>query len=348
VTDDHAAAVKPRAEGASAPRAAGRLLAAIALILAAAAVALSAYEFAQRGELDARGAVAGLENRVTSLGRENERLEAALAEMRGRADTLAGELSTLRSGLEALEAGSRRGNVDFALAEIEYLLIIATQRLVLSRDPRTALAALEAADRRLAGFEEPALTALRAQFASDMNALRAVPDVDIAGLSLFLADLAQRVELLPLRDEYLQRREEAATQPAVPETARGWRGFWQGIWNEISRHMIVTRTDRGARVTLLPEEKFFLAHNLRLQLETARLAVLRGDTGSLHASLAIAGDWLRTYYDSGSAAVANVLESMTRMSSIRLDPELPDISSSLESVRALTRGRAAGPGVHTQ
>jgi uncharacterized protein HemX len=341
VADDRAAPARAPAQDSAQPRrAAGRGLAALALLLALAALAFSGYQFARRGQPDASAAVAALEARTASLGRENQRLERALGSQGARLDALTAELAMARAGIAALEAGGAPDNVDFALAEIEYLLIIATQRLALARDARTALAAVEAADRRLAGSHEPALTGLRAQLASDMNALRAVPEVDVAGLSLFLADLVQRAESLPLRDEYLQRR-EAAEQAAVPETARGWRAFWEGIWHEISRHMIVTRMEKGARVTLLPEERYFLVHNLRLQLETARLSVLRGDTGSLHASIAIATDWIRTYYNAADPAVANVLESLRRMQSVRLDPELPDISSSLESARALARERSA-------
>jgi uroporphyrin-3 C-methyltransferase len=335
--------------GAPRPAGGGALLATAALLVAITALALSGYEFARRGELDVRGAVAALEARVDSLGRENARLEAALATQSGRVDALAADLATVRGDVAALESGSERQSVEFALAEVEYLLIIATQRLALSRDARTALAALEAADRRLAGMDQPGLVELRAQLASDMNALRAVPEVDTAGLSLFLVDLVQRAGTLPLRDEYLRRREELGAQAAVPESVRGWRAFWQGIWQEISRHMIVTRAGKGARVLLLPEEKFFLVHNLRLQLETARAAVLRGDTGAFQGAAAIAADWIRTYYDTKDAAVANIIDSLQRMQSIRLDPDLPDISSSLESARALLHEQAgAAPGAPTQ
>jgi uroporphyrin-3 C-methyltransferase len=318
----------------------GGFLAATALLAAIAALGLAGYLVARRAAMDVQNELAALKARVESLGAENRKLESANLALAGKAAALAGDLAALRGAVEVLQGGRERDSIDYTLAEIEYLLVIATQRLTLARDARTALAALEAADRRLAGNDQPGMVDLRAQLASDMNALRAVPDVDVAGLSLFLADLVQRAESLPLRDEYLKRREAAAGQPAVPETARGWRGLWLGIWREISRHMIVTRDSEGARVTLLPEERYFLAHNLRLQLETARLAVLRGDSASLKASLGIAAGWIERYYDTGNAAVANVLESLRRMATLRLDPELPDVSSSLESTRALMHERA--------
>jgi uroporphyrin-3 C-methyltransferase len=325
------------------PRATGRtLLAACTFLIAVAALAIAGYQLTPRGGPDFGAAIASFEARIASLGRENEKLEGGLDALRGKIDTLTAELVAARDRIDALQAGGERDDVELALAEAEYLLVMATQRLALERDARTALAAMEAADQRLVGLDAPAITELRAQFARDMNALRAVPEVDVAGLSLFLADLIQRAEDLPLRDEYLRRREMVEEPETVPEEPRGWRGFWQGIWQEISRHMVITRAEQGAHVVLLPEERFFLVHNLRLQLETVRLAVLRGDTASFRASLAVAAEWIREYYDTGDAAVANVLDSLQRMSSLRLDPELPDISSSLESTRALMHERLAG------
>lgn len=339
---DESSVNTPAREGAP-PHASGRaLLAVCAFLIAVAALAISGWQVTHRGGPDSGAAIASLEARIASLGRENEKLEDALGALRERVDALAAELASARDTIEALKSGGERENKEFALAEVEYLLVMATQRLALERDARTALAAVEAADQRLVGIDDPAITELRAQFARDMNALRAVPEADVAGLSLFLADLIQRAESLPLRDEYVRRRESVEEPPPVPEESRGWRGFWRGIWREISRHLVITRTEQGSHVTLLPEERFFLVHNLRLQLETVRLAVFRGDTASFRASLAVAADWIREYYDTGDTAVANVLDSLQRMSSLRLDPDLPDISSSLESTRALMREPPAG------
>ncbi len=93
----------------------------------------------------------------------------------------------------------RNSNQEWALAEVEYLILIASHRLVLESDTGTALAALEAADTRLRDMNNPGLTDIRRQLATDMNALRAVQQVDITGLSLFLADYVKRVDSLPTK-----------------------------------------------------------------------------------------------------------------------------------------------------
>ncbi len=94
---------------------------------------------------------------------------------------------------------------------------------------------------------------------------------------------------------------------------------------------------------MLPEQRWFLVQNLKLQLETARLAVLKEDTASLRASITTALDWLDAYFDRSDADVANAMESLGRMAELELRPDLPDLSSSLETVRA-SRYRAGATG----
>jgi len=76
--------------------------------------------------------------------------------------------------LASLYQDKRGSNEDWAIAEVEYLLIIAMQRLLLEEDVTTALAAMEAADLRLKNMGNPGLLPVRQQLAADMNQLRSV------------------------------------------------------------------------------------------------------------------------------------------------------------------------------
>ena len=88
------------------------------------------------------------------------------------------------------------------------------------------------------------------------------------------------------------------------------------------------------KLTLTPYQ------NLRLKLDIARLAVLHRDTGNLRASVIDIKAWLLKYFNVADAGVSNILESLTQMAEIQLNPELPDISSSIESLRAVIRERS--------
>jgi uroporphyrin-3 C-methyltransferase len=323
------------------PRAPRPWLALLALVLALSALGAAAwvYTLARAPQADPR--VAALEQRINDLNASLSSLRQGNGALQDRLGQQDRTLSRLQRSVESLRAQQRGGSTDWALAEVENLLIIATQRLTLARDVEAAIAAMGAANDRLAGLDDPGLTEVRAQIAKDLSALRGVNDVDITGLSLFLADLAQRAGTLPLRDRYLEEQEERA-QAEEPPAASGWRGVLSAMWEEISDLVVVSRDEgSGVAATLLPEERYFLVHNLRLQVEVMRLAVLRRDTATLRSSAQLAADWLETYFDTDDAGVSSALEAIVRMQELELQPELPDIDSSLETLRAAMRNRAA-------
>jgi len=236
------------------------------------------------------------------------------------------------AALQAIHEDLGRDNTGWAVAEIEHLLTMAIHSLTLQRDLNTALAALQAADTRLANLDDPGLLDTRRQLAADMNALKAVNVVDVTGLALYLADLLDRVDELPLREVPLIEN-IPASGPDDSDVRPAWQRLLSAIWQEVRGMFVVTRTGSSARATLLPDESYFLYQNLRLQLETARLAVVRNDTLNLRTSMEIIREWLTEYFDTADSAVANVLQATQRMAQLELDPALPDISSSLETLR---------------
>jgi uroporphyrin-III C-methyltransferase len=242
----------------------------------------------------------------------------------------------------ALSADNKdAGKDDWQLAEIEYLLIIAIHRLQLESDVSMALAAMQAADDRLRDRADPRFLTLRRQIAKDMNAMKAVERVDISGLALFLSDLVGRVAELPLQQA---RLDTPVSNPAasVDGSASKWQQLKSSIWQELKDLVIISRRGEEQLATLMPEQQYFLYQNLRLQLESARYAVLRRDTASLRASLEIVTAWLHSYFDYRDNSVANILDSIAQMQNLDLNPHLPDISAAVEILRDLVNGREEG------
>ena len=227
--------------------------------------------------------------------------------------------------------------MDYALAEVEYLLILAEQRLSLMQDVETAQAALQAADNRLAGLQAPGLDAVRGQVEADLLRLARVPGIDYSQWIEELGAMAAGAQTLPLRTE-AQAVAKAATAGAAPP-AQGWRGVLQAVLQELRDTVVITRT--ASELAPFPAGRHFVVQNLLLRIETARLALLRHDTRALHDAAASAADWLRRWFDGGDPRVRKALDRLQVL--VTLDPAapLPDISSSLETLRALTRERAA-------
>lgn len=286
-------------------------------------------------------AVNRLEKQLHSLEQSATASSSRNAQISDALDKLKARQGEFRDSLDKLYREQERDSTDWAVAEVEHLMIIATHSLTLQKDVGTALAALEAADNRLRDLGDPALLPVRRQLASDINALRAVNDVDITGLSLYLSDLVGRVEELPLNETAVSAGTAEDSNEAAAETRMpAWKRLLVRVWHEFKSLLVISRSGKAGAALLLPEEKYFLYQNLRLQLESTRAAVFRRDTANFHASLDIVLQWLRDYFDTGNTAVRNTMQSLQEMNKLNLDQELPDISSSLESLRAYIKEKS--------
>jgi uroporphyrin-3 C-methyltransferase len=267
---------------------------------------------------------------------------AAMADMKDVIKQLQKNQSKQSDALASLYRDIQGDNEDWAIAEVEYLLIIAMHRLLLEKDVISALAAMEAADLRLKNLGDPGLVPVRQQLVSDMNQLRAVNHADITGMAVYLAELVDLAADLPLNSEVLTKASTALASDENrinegPDAEPIWKKIPRLLWQEIKSLVVIKRTGEAKQALLLPDEEYFLTQNLRLELESARLSVLRTDTGNLRASIMLIQSWLRQYFDTNDSAVINVMETLNQMQLIELQPALPDISSSVETLRAYLR-----------
>ena len=269
------------------------------------------------------------------FGEIEARLDAARADengLRARLEALQAEQAALG---ERLAAAAPQGGAhsDYALAEIEYLLVLAGHKLALEQDVAGALAALRAADTRLTGLALPGAEQARAGLRADMARLGALEQADLGGLGLYLSDLIQRVDALPFG--------ASATFEPAGAAPEGARGLFAAVWRELKSLVIIRREDEAERPRLLPDQVYFLRANIKLELANARLAVFNRDTDNLRASLTQIQDWLGAHFDTDDSAVANFNDTLRRMQGLELALPALTIDSTLESVRAL-----AGPGPH--
>ena len=307
--------------------------------------------------------IGGLTGGGVYLWKELQQTKAELAEMGNNAQLQSGlttgniaamddaikqlqqKQSEQSDALASLYRDKQGDNEDWAIAEVEYLLIIAMHRLLLEGNVITALAAMEAADLRLKGLGDPGLLPVRQQLVADMNQLRAVNHADIAGMAIYLAELVDLAADLPLHSEAITKENAALTadENQIDDGLAAdpiWKRIPRLLWQEIKSLIVIKRTGEVEQALLLPGEEYFLTQNLRLELESARLSVLRADSGNLRASVVLIQSWLRQYFDTNDSAVINVMETLDQMQAIELQPALPDISSPVETLRAYIRGVA--------
>jgi len=172
-----------------------------------------------------------------------------------------------------------------------------------------------------------------------MNELRSLNQADLSGMALYLSDLISRVDDLTLKANIVieQQFETDNQEQDTQESVEGIKHFFVLVWEELKSLVVITRDNDVAAARLLPDEIYFLRANLKLELANARFAVFNRDTENLHASIKHMQDWLYAYFDMADATVSNIHDTLTAMKKIELAFPKLDISSSLESVRALSR-----------
>jgi uroporphyrin-3 C-methyltransferase len=214
--------------------------------------------------------------------------------------------------------------------------------LQLAGNSHLAALALRLADERVQKLADPALTEVRRALAAELQALELMPRPDIEGITLTLASLAAVVESLPIRDQQAARSEPQENDDA---DLTGFDRALAAVKKTMSSFVSVRRTDEAAKTVLAPEAQYFLRANLALQLQAARLALLRGEQSAYEASLDDAAGWIREYYDTTSAPVTSALDTIAEIRENSFATTPPDISGSLRLLRTLSAlsGPAATP-----
>lgn len=292
--------------------------------------------------------IASLSSRLEQLQRhlgeltgDERRTVSSIAELRDEMHSLEQDLDTLgvrvRREIAELRDAGPPSERDWRLAEVEYLLRIANIRLRMERDARGALRLLRSADDLLAELDDFALLDVRKALAEDIARVAEVPALDTEGLFLALQALEDGVGRLPLStDDFTAARQAQPERPAP-------QGVLERIASELGR-MVSIRTDldRPEQPVLTVKEAWYVEQNLRLHYEQAQIALLRASDPLYHESLKAARQWVRDYYDADSDAVKAVLARIDELDAIRLTADVPDISGSLNTLRALRAKQRAG------
>ena len=292
-----------------------------------------------RQELARRLAEVDTQSKVSRL--TSEQLREATREASVKIGVLEGKLAESQSQqivLEALYQELSRNRDEWAFAEIEQTLLLASQQLQLAGNVRATLIALQAADARLQYMNRPPLLALRKAIGEDIARLKAAPFVDTTGLAMRIDGVIAALDKLPLAAE-TRPPQELVTVPAagVAHSDAAWRRFWREVWTDLRQLVRVQRIENADVPLLAPAQAFFLRENLKLRLLTARMALLTRDQATYRGDLAAARDWLARYFDARDRAVALAASALASLQTAEVTMELPDLSATLGALRTASQ-----------
>jgi uroporphyrin-III C-methyltransferase len=242
-------------------------------------------------------------------------------------NSLPPRMSTIENSVASLAGISAGARETFLLAEAEYYLQIANAQLQLANNPRLASLALGMADERVTQLSDPGLTAVRRAISDELAALEVMEKPDLEGATLTLASLARVVESLPLASS------TAEEITVVDEEQGGVERAWGSVKNAMSGLVKVTPPDQAKLALVSPDAAYFLRNNIALQLQAARLALLRGEQAIFEQALDDTSVLLDTYFDSSSEQVASAQLTISEIRAAVFAMSAPDISESLRLLR---------------
>jgi uroporphyrin-III C-methyltransferase len=329
-------------KGARAPRRGGAVLLWLAVLAAFVLLALEWYDTRTRivklrDEAATRISEAGADaRRALDATRE---LRETTRELQGKVGAIEAKQNESRSreaALDSLYQELSRGRDEWTLSEVEQTLQIASQQLYLAGNVSSALAALQEIDARLGRADRVELAPLRKSIEHDIDQLKAVPNLDVPGLTLRLDDVIESVDSLPLHSEEKRTGQES---PSAPPAGSWWERVAASAWGEVKSLVRIQRIDVNDSRLLAPEQAYFLRENLKLRLLHARVALLQRNEAVFRGDINQAREMIQRYFDTDAKSVASATEALGKLDSAALRVELPSLSDSLNIVRRLRQPR---------
>jgi uroporphyrin-3 C-methyltransferase len=236
------------------------------------------------------------------------------------------------------------------LAEAEYLLRLANQRLAMEQASESAIALLKAADIIIRDSEQVGTYGIRRAIAADLAALTAVPSVDVEGVYARLAALsgmAAQLTFIPPRSKPVVADKTPnvtteKTPEAVPKEAADWAlSLWQGtknvgasVWGELKQLVKVqSRAQEQGQQLLTPAAELLVRMRIEMALSQTQVALLRRQQTIYDQSLVGVKQLLTQYYRSSDGVAQAMHTQIDSLDKVKVLANMPNISGSLVALQ---------------
>ncbi|MES3026011.1 MAG: uroporphyrinogen-III C-methyltransferase [Pseudomonadota bacterium] len=270
------------------------------------------------------------------------------------------EAQSQQIALEQLYQDMSKNRDEWALAEIEQVLSTASQQLQLAGNVSGALIALQNADRTLSLSDKPQFISIRRAIARDIETLKGLPSVDLAGVALKLDQAIERVDKLPLLSAETPAPvaplivPKPPKQPNPAKAAKGakplppqappestyasrakatWTNWSNEMWTDVRELVRVRKVTEPDVLMLAPSEGYFVRENLKLRLLNARMALLARNEAAFRGDLVAAQQVLAKYFDTRAKDTVATQATLRQVQANNLAIEMPTLSDSINAVR---------------
>ena len=358
----------PVIAGAAAPVTLAQLMAWLTGALAVVALMVSTLVWQKldriQEELAKRSLDAGTQSlEARGLARQAQDSTRELAARQTLLETRLSEVSLQRSQLEELMQTLSRSRDETLVVDMESALKLAQQQAQLAGTAEPLLAALQAADQRIARATQPRLNPLQRAIVRDLERIRSANLTDVPALLLKLDELSRLTDELPLANgpvtqfatapRMMPAASQSASRAAATDEPRSFAPDWLGLsavnawgqrllntaWSEASKLLRVSRIDQPEAALMSPEQGFFLRENLKLRLLNARMGLLSRQTDTARTDLATAATWLGKYFDATSRKTQTAAQLLQQVQAQLKTSDLPRLDETMAALATAAAGR---------
>ena len=299
-----------------------------------------------RGEIesmegdDSSAQIAALHKRLEKDGAQVDSLDQTIKDQLALSRSLQAAAESMQVRLlaaEAAQAGMSSKELDAGgeldLAEVDYLLRLANERLKLFSDPAAADQALAIADMHLAAMNNPMYLGVRQEIAGARRELARVNIPDYVEITAQLDSIQQSIVALPFRGEApVSQESDAATE----------MGWWQKVKSVFSNLVTIRHSTEEENKRISLEDKDYIRQRLWLQLEIAHLSLMRREQKAFGNTLERVRETLTTWFDSGNSTYETVNRGIDELLALKIDVDIPDINAPWATLR-LVQGSQPKP-----
>jgi uroporphyrin-III C-methyltransferase len=275
-----------------------------------------------------------LENKIATLSLEQDvlakeveqQLVSQQAQVQQGLDDLATRVDSNATKLLALSSVNRD---DWKLAEISYLLRMADYRVLMEKDNLNGLALAMSADEILASLDQTGLQQIRKILAEEIAVMKMAGRVDREGLYMQISALANQIEAIPFVQPLGEVMGPEANESEVEQQTfkEKTKRFFYSVLRKMSSYVRVRDHGQSVNAILPPTEQIYLRQNLRLMMEQAQAALLRGEGQIYKDSLVKAQNWINQYYELNEQSKI-ILEELRLLEQENAAPEYNNFENS--------------------
>jgi len=299
-----------------------------------------------RGEIesladdDSSAQIAALHKRLEKGGAQVDSLDQTIKDqlalsrsLQSAAESMQVRLLAAEAALAGMSSKELDAGGELDLAEVDYLLRLANERLKLFSDPAAADQALEIADMHLAAMNNPMYLGVRQEIAGARRELAEVSIPDYVGITAQLDSIQQSIVDLPFRGEAPARQES--------ETAAEM-GWWEKVKNVFSNLVTIRHSTKEESRRISLEDKDYIRQRLWLQLEIAHLSLMRREQKAFGNTLERVRETLSTWFDPEDSTYEAVNRGIDELLALKIDVDVPDINAPWATLR-LVQGSQPKP-----